>query len=124
MSTTYDEAGERQLAAEMAQVRAGRPATLAPGTWTCALHRDHGSARPIRGAVHHVWPQGAGGPDIPANRVTICESGHGNVHAVMWALVNGRPPPRCARTELAMARQGVAEWRAAGEPGSVRAFMG
>ncbi len=100
------------------------PVTLTPGTWTCALHKDHGSARPIRGAVHHVWPVGAGGPDTAANRVTICSNGHDAVHATMWELVNGRPPPRCARSELALARQGVAAWLAAGKPGSIRAFMG
>lgn len=101
-----------------------QPATLVPGTWTCALHKDHGSAKPIRGAVHHVWPVGAGGPDTPANRVAICSNGHDAVHAVMWELVNDRPPLRCSRTELAMARQGIAEWQAAGKPGSIRAFMG
>jgi hypothetical protein len=100
------------------------PAHLTPGTWTCALHRNHGSARPIRGAVHHVWPQAAGGPDTPTNRVHICSNGHDAVHAVMWAIVNNHPLPRCSRTELAMAKRGVAEWETAGKPGSIHAFMG
>lgn len=93
------------------------------GPWTCALHKDHGSARPIRGAVHHVWPRGAGGPDVATNRVTICETGHANVHAIMWEIVNSRPAPKCARTELAMAKSGIAQWVAAGKPGSTNAFM-
>lgn len=97
---------------------------LAPGTWTCALHRDHGTARPIRGQIHHIWPRGAGGPDVPGNRAEVCPTGHANVHAVMWALVQGLPVPRCSRTELAMAKDGVARWETAGRPGSVRAFMG
>jgi hypothetical protein len=99
-------------------------ATLTPGTWDCVLHKDHGSARPVRGAVHHVWPAGAGGPDVASNRVTICSNGHDAVHAVMWAMVQGQPLPSCSRTELAMAHRGVAEWVAAGKPGSIRAFMG
>jgi len=98
--------------------------TLAPGTWDCALHKDHGSARPITGVVHHVQPRGAGGPDVESNRVHICPTGHYNVHAVMWEMVNDRPAPHCAKTELAMARRGIAAWEAAGRPGSVHAFMG
>jgi hypothetical protein len=102
---------------------AGAP-MLKPGTWTCALHKNHGTARPIRGAVHHVWPRGAGGPDVASNKVTICSNGHDAVHAVMWELVSGRLPLRCAVKELTMARRGIAEWEAAGKPGSIHAFMG
>jgi hypothetical protein len=97
--------------------------TLAPGTWTCELHVNHGSAKPIRGVVHHVQPRGAGGPDTEANKVHICSNGHDAVHAVMWELVNDRPAPHCAKTELAMARRGIAAWVAAGKPGSIHAFM-
>lgn len=98
--------------------------TLPPGTWTCALHKNHGSAKPIRGAVHHVQPRGAGGADTSDNKVNICSNGHDAVHAVMWELVNRRPPPKCAKSELALARLGIAKWEAADRPGSVRAFMG
>jgi hypothetical protein len=87
---------------------------LRPGTWTCVLHKDHGTAVPIRGAVHHVFPRGAGGPDIPANKVTVCGNGHDAVHAVMWELAHGRPPLACSRTELALAKRGVTEWVADG----------
>ena len=104
---------------------------LTPGTWTCALHKNHGSAKPIRGAVHHVQPLGAGGADVDSNKVTICSNGHDAVHAVMWEMVNGRPVTaeggvglRCAKTELALAKRGVAAWEAAGKPGSIHAFMG
>ena len=96
-------------------------------TWTCALHKDHGSAVPLRGAVHHVWPRGAGGPDVAGNRVDLCETGHSNTHAVMWELAHGRPAPKCARSELALAQRGVAEWVAAGGVVGVdvpTAFMG
>lgn len=102
---------------EPAGVTTHSPLGLAPGTWTCTLHpakTAHGAARPVRGVVHHVWPRGAGGPDVPGNRVVICANGHDAVHAVMWELANGRPAPSCARSELALARRGVAEWVAAG----------
>jgi hypothetical protein len=74
--------------------------------------------------VHHVQPRGAGGLDTPENRVTICANGHDAVHAVMWEIVNWRTPPHCARKELEMAKRGVDMWTAAGQPGSVHAFMG
>ena len=93
------------------------PDLLQPGTWTCALHpgpRDHGKAKPLRGAVHHVLPLGAGGQDVAANRVTICSNGHDAAHAVMWELANGRTPPACAPSELALAHRGVDAWVAAG----------
>jgi hypothetical protein len=98
--------------------------TLPPGTWSCQLHVNHGTAHPIRGVVHHVQPRGAGGPDTADNKVTICANGHDAVHAVMWELVNGRQAPRCAKKELAMAKLGIAKWEAAGKPGSIHAFMG
>lgn len=33
--------------------------------------------------VHHVWPRGQGGPDVPKNRVPICGTGHSNVHTLL-----------------------------------------
>lgn len=83
-------------------------------TWTCTLHGSHGTARPLRGAVHHVWPLGAGGPDVAENRIDVCETGHANLHLIMWELAHGRPAPKCARSELAYAKRGVAEWLTAG----------
>lgn len=96
------------------------------GEWTCVLHpakTSHGSAKPLRGCVHHVWPRGAGGPDIAANRITICETGHSNLHTIMWAMVNDRPVPECTRLELHYATLGVQQWIDAGKPGSISAFM-
>lgn len=94
------------------------------GPWTCALHKTHGSARPLRGAVHHVWPRGAGGPDDPANRITCCETGHANLHHLMWRLVQGYSIAGMGtRTERSYASRGVNEWLAAGKPGSIEAFM-
>lgn len=94
------------------------------GPWTCALHKTHGQAKPLRGAVHHVWPQGAGGPDEPGNRITCCETGHANLHHLMWQLVNGHDITHLgSATERSFAQRGVDEWTAAGKPGSILAFM-
>lgn len=93
------------------------------GPWTCALHVTHGAAVSRRGAVHHIQPQGAGGPDVPENRITICETGHANLHDLMWKLVNDQPLGKTNRKELVFAKQGVAAWEAAGRPGSIRAFL-
>jgi HNH endonuclease len=46
----------------------------------CEVH-IHRSFVPLE--VHHVWPKGEGGPDIPANRVTLCSNGHGQVHDLL-----------------------------------------
>ena len=87
--------------------------TITGRAWTCALGGLH-RPLPLRGCVHHVWPQGAGGPDTPDNRVDCCETHHANQHEIMWALAHGRPAPKCGRSELALARRGVAAWVAAG----------
>lgn len=56
----------------------------------CVNHTPH----PVDVEVHHVWPQGQGGPDVPSNRVNLCPNGHSAVH---WLLLrykkhNGLPP--------------------------------
>ena len=51
---------------------------------------------------------------MPGNRFDLCETHHANQHSIMWELAHGRPAPKCGRTELAMARAGVAAWVAAG----------
>jgi hypothetical protein len=79
------------------------------GPWTCALHKTHGQAKPLRGAVHHVWPRGAGGPDEAANRITVCETGHANLHHLMWQLLNGhadRPARDAGGAVVRAARRG------------------
>ena len=87
--------------------------TITGRSWTCALGGLHRPV-PLRGAVHHVWPRGAGGPDVAENRVDCCETHHANQHVIMWELAHGRPAPKCGRAELALAQRGVAAWVAAG----------
>ena len=87
--------------------------TITGRSWTCALGGLHRPV-PLRGAVHRVWPRGAGGPDVAENRVDVCETHHANQHVIMWELAHGRPAPKCGRAELALAQRGLAAWVAAG----------
>jgi hypothetical protein len=50
----------------------------------CAVHR-HLTLVPLQ--VHHVHPLGRGGPDVPANRVTVCANAHGSIHALLDLLL-------------------------------------
>lgn len=52
----------------------------------CAAHAEH---RPRCASVdlHHVWPVGMGGPDVPSNWVILCPTGHRNVHRLLAAYV-------------------------------------
>jgi hypothetical protein len=47
---------------------------------TCWAHR-HRDDVPLE--VHHVWPVGAGGPDVKANRVTVCSNAHSATHDLL-----------------------------------------
>lgn len=57
-----------------------------------------------------------GGPDVLANLIRVCPTGHANIHRVIRALIRGVPAVG-TRTELALAAHAVAEWTAAGKPG-------
>jgi len=57
-----------------------------------------------------------GGPDTAANRMAVCPTGHANIHAAIRDLIAGRKP-HGARSEVRLARSGVASWVAAGRPG-------
>lgn len=37
--------------------------------------------------IHHVWPLGEGGPDDPANEVSVCPTTHYNVHELLRAMI-------------------------------------
>jgi hypothetical protein len=48
----------------------------------CEVHGEHRPKSHVN-HYHHVWPLGEGGPDIPANKVVICPTGHYNVHEML-----------------------------------------
>jgi hypothetical protein len=89
----------------------------------CEVHGSH-RPEPITLHHHHIQPLGMGGPDVAANRVLICPTGHYNVHAVMAALVFNKPLPRASRTERQLALAGYRSWVAAGKPGNPHAAYG
>lgn len=47
---------------------------------TCLAHH-HDSLVPME--VHHVWPLGDGGPDVVANKVSLCCNAHYSVHSLL-----------------------------------------
>jgi len=48
----------------------------------CTVHRNH-SPRSHINHRHHIWPLGEGGPDVKANIVVVCATGHSNIHALL-----------------------------------------
>lgn len=55
----------------------------------CACHH-HREWVPLE--IHHVWPKGDGGPDVPTNKVTICENAHGAIHSLLDHMRKGPVP--------------------------------
>ena len=82
----------------------------------CQVHLYH-APKPLRIVVHHIQPQGMGGLSVPANMVSVCDTGHFNIHRCLDDLLHGVPLVRGARKEQALARQGYDAWVAAGKPG-------
>lgn len=76
---------------------------------TCEVHADH-RPRVSDVDVHHVWPTGMGGPDVPANRVDVCPTGHRNVHTLLRAWLRaGGPPPWPVRQAFHPVERDLAE---------------
>jgi hypothetical protein len=50
----------------------------------CQLHTNHAPASHVND-VHHIWPRGDGGPNVAANRVVCCPTGHYNIHFLLDA---------------------------------------
>ena len=63
----------------------------------CELHNSHYPA-PRRIDVHHIWPSGEGGPDIPENIVGVCQTGHTNIHTLLEIYLDGGPEVGAERT--------------------------
>lgn len=64
---------------------------------TCSAHRTHLPSIRIGNSFtveeHHIWPLGHDGPDVAANRVWLCPTGHSRVHELLtaWLAAGGRP---------------------------------
>lgn len=59
----------------------------------CSCVKNH-HPEPKRLNVHHIWPQGHGGPTVPDNLITICPNTHNNVHELLDHMLrhNGEMP--------------------------------
>lgn len=84
----------------------------------CQVHKGH---RPAvhRTAVHHIWPLGLGGPNVAANKVNICGTGHDTIHTNIHALCLHGPDVALVGTkvEKSLALRGYQAWIDAGKPG-------
>jgi hypothetical protein len=58
----------------------------------CDVHGQHQPTSHIN-EIHHVWPLGAGGPNIHDNKVTVCATGHNSIHDLLnqWLKAKGDP---------------------------------
>lgn len=54
----------------------------------CEVHRTHSPHSHIN-QRHHVWPLGEGGPNVAANIVVVCPTGHANIHDLLARMVAG-----------------------------------
>jgi hypothetical protein len=41
--------------------------------------------------LHHIWPLGYHGPDIPGNKAKVCPNAHSDIHYLMERLFRGKP---------------------------------
>jgi hypothetical protein len=58
----------------------------------CEVHANH-TPRSHVNEIHHVWPLGEGGPDIPENKVVVCATGHNSIHQLMSLWLKGAAEP-------------------------------
>jgi hypothetical protein len=83
----------------------------------CQVHRYH-RPRPLRIVTHHLQPLGMGGLDVPANRISTCDTGHFDIHRKLGELLrDGRMTRGGGRNERKFAQQGYDAWVTAGKPG-------
>jgi len=54
----------------------------------CEIHNSH-YPKPHRIDVHHIWPTGEGGPDVPSNVLGVCQTGHTNIHELLELYLDG-----------------------------------
>lgn len=83
----------------------------------CSIQGRH-YPKPLRFVQHHILPKACGGGDDLTNLVTLCDSCHYSVHALLWHLktdggLSGLHP-RTNRYQLVVAMQGYERALAAG----------
>jgi hypothetical protein len=58
----------------------------------CTVHQTH-YPRSHQNHIHHILPKENGGPTVSGNLVTVCPTGHYNIHKLlsMYLQTNGHP---------------------------------
>ena len=61
-------------------------------TAPCTVHATH-QPTPHINEIHHVWPLGHGGPNVPENKITVCSTGHNSIHDLLdkWLKAGASP---------------------------------
>lgn len=81
----------------------------------CRCVKEH-TPVPVLTEQHHVYPQAeqirAHGAVVDQERVSLCSTGHHNVHAYITATLDGAPVPRINAYLRDVALRGVAKIRA------------
>lgn len=72
----------------------GQPLTTSQG---CQVHKTHRPESHVN-EIHHVWPLGDGGPNVPENKVVVCATGHNSIHSLLDHYRKGTPDPAVIRT--------------------------
>ena len=74
------------------QRRAPDPAPPRGTTAPCAVHFTHQPTSHIN-EIHHLWPLGHGGPNVPENKIVVCATGHNSIHDLLakWLAAAGDP---------------------------------
>ena len=84
----------------------------------CVVSKAHNPV-PLRFVWHHVQPLEAGGPDVMANQVELCDSCHYSIHRLMWLMAKGEALPKVMKNQLAIATRGYQACVAAGTVGKI-----
>ena len=97
--------------------RGERVLLLPSPTNVCQVHVDHRPI-PLLLEIHHILPLAMGGKDERDNKVTVCPTGHYNIHRLMHELLDD-PSAHLhgALKEQKLAVRGMYLWNAAGRPG-------
>lgn len=99
---------------------------VSPADHPCMLHVVH-RPEPLVIIKHHIQPLGMGGPDVEANWLWACDTGHRNVHTLLGPMCQRDKPTwgvladGGSRSERDYARRGFEAWVKAGCPGNPHA---
>ncbi len=75
----------------------------------CQIHKYH-SPLPMQQNVHHILPLSWRGPDVASNKVTVCPSGHRNIHVLLDYYVHAQGlPPWTKREHFGVTERALAQ---------------